>query len=77
MRKSLTIDPHYNDGLCPTEAECNARRWYGAGQLPAPKCWQCPSYELRYLPRPTMPWVGQIVERSTDKQRYYANRWVG
>jgi hypothetical protein len=75
MRKSLTIDPLYDDGLCPTPVECNARRWYGAGQRAGQGCWQCRSYELNYVPRPTMPWVGQVVERSTDKQRCYP-RWV-
>lgn len=51
------------------------RRWYGAGAKPAPPCWQCPSYELRYPIQPNQPWAGQVVERTSDKQPYY-QRWV-
>jgi hypothetical protein len=76
MRKSLTINPAQVDALCPHEDECNRRRWYGAASMAGLGCYECPSYALRYLPRPNMPWVGQIVERSTDKQRHYP-RWTG
>lgn len=83
MRRSLE-DPEARpparlvDTLCPHPDDCNARRWYGTGALPTPGCWECASFSVRYLIRPTQPWVGAVVERSLDKQPWhYLNRWVG